>query len=131
MPYANQGMEIVKVKREDLLKTLQKNRTEHREIFLEAIDGYRKAAMKALEDRIREAKANKRVSLHFRLEEPQDQTKQYDRIIKMLEMSVDEVIELTQQEFANYVMDDWSWMDQFLHSNVSYSAKAATKMSSR
>lgn len=105
------GMETVKVKKDELLKILRKNREEHREIFLEALDGYHKAALKALQDRIDEAKANKKVSLHFVLVEPQDQTKQYDRIIKMLEMNVEDVVELTEQEFVHYVMDDWSGTD--------------------
>lgn len=127
----NHGMDIVKVKKSELLEILKKNRDEHREIFLEALDGYHKAALKALQDRVDEAKQNKRISLHFVLVEPQDQTKQYDRIIRMLAMSVDDEVQLTQKEFANYVMDDWSWMDQFLTSNLGYSAKAVTKFGNR
>jgi len=125
------GMEVVSVKKEELLSTLRKNREEHREIFLEALGGYHKAALKALQERVNEAKENKRISLHFVLVQPKDQTKQYDRVIKMLEMSVDSVVKLTEQEFANYVMDDWSWMDQFLTSNSGYSALAANKFSNR
>lgn len=127
----NQGMETVKVKKQELLENLRDNREEHREIFLEALEGYHKAAIKILEERIEEAKGNKRVSLHFGLVVPQDQTKTYDRVIKMLEMSVDDEISLTQQEFANYVMDDWSWMDQFLTSNSTYSAIAASNLRKR
>lgn len=127
----NYGMELVKVKKNELMKILLENRDEHRAIFLEALDGYHQAALKALRERIEDAKNNKKVSLLFALEQPQDQTKQYNRVIKMLEMSIDDEVKLTQQEFANYVMDDWSWMDQFLHSNVGYSARAATKISTR
>lgn len=123
----NKGMEIVRVKKEELLSTLKKNRDEHREIFLEALEGYHTAAKKALKDRIDEAQKNQRVSLRFTLIQPTDQTKEYNRIIKMLEMSVDSEIELTQREFANYVMDDWDWMDQFLTSNSGYSQKAMSK----
>lgn len=122
------GLNVVRINKNELLTTLKKNRDEHREIFLEALDGYHKAAVKALEDRVAEAKQNKKISLAFRLIEPQDQTKQYDRVIKMLEMSVDEIVELTQSEFAMYVMDDWNWTGQFLASNSTYSAKAARKL---
>jgi hypothetical protein len=130
MPYGQspRGMETVTVKKDELLETLRKNRKEHRETFLEALDGYHKAALKALADRIEEAKNNKRVHLSFRLEQPKDQTKEYDRIIRMLEMSVASEVELTQQEFANYVMDDWSWMEQWLASNAGYSESASTKL---
>jgi len=124
------GMQTVKVKKPELLKKLKENRKEHRDTFLEALNGYHKAAQKALEDRIQEAKENKRVNLHFHLEQPTDQTREYDRVIMMLEMSVDDEIELTQKEFANYVMDDWSWMQQWLHSNRGYSESARTKLAS-
>jgi len=128
----NYGMEVVKVDKTKLLKILRANRDEHRSIFLESLDGYHKAALKALQERIEDAKNNnKKVSLIFALEQPQDQTKQYSRVIKMLEMSIDDEVKLTQQEFANYVMDDWSWMDQFLTSNSGYSQRAATKISTR
>lgn len=122
------GMQAVKVKKSELLDILRKNREEHRETFLEALDGYHKAAMKALADRVQEAKDNQRISLTFHLEQPTDQTKEYDRIIKMLEMSVDDEVELTQKEFANYVMDDWSWMHQWLASNSRYSESARGKL---
>lgn len=124
----SKGMSAVRVKKEELLQTLRENRKEHRETFLEALEGYRAAALKALTARIEDAKTTKRVSLHFKLIEPQDQTREYDRIIKMLEMSVDERVELTQREFANYVMDDWEWTQQFLTSNSAYSASARTKL---
>lgn len=124
------GMQIVRVKKTELLEKLKANRDEHRQIFLEALDGYHEAAMAALEERIKEAKENKRVNLFFTLEQPVDQTKEYDRVIKMLEMSVDDEVELTQQEFANYVMDDWSWMGQFLASNAQYSQTASAKLMS-
>jgi hypothetical protein len=124
----NQGMEVVRVKKSELLTTLRKNRTEHREVFEEALEGYRKMAMAALEERIADAKKTKQIDLSFRLVQPVDQTKVYDRIIKMLEMSVDDEIELTQTEFANYVMDDWNWSGQFYASNSTYSPKAAQKI---
>ncbi len=123
----SEGMEIVKVARDELLGVLKKNREEHREIFLEALKGFRQAALEALEERIAEARKGKKITLQFRLYEPKDQTKDYDRIIRMLEMSQDEIIELTEREFAHYVMDDWDWMDQFLHSNMGYSKAANRK----
>lgn len=124
------GMQTVKVEKPGLLDKLRANRKSHRETFLEALTGYHKAAQKALADRVQEAKDNKRISLHFHLEQPTDQTKEYDRIITMLEMSVDDKIELTQKEFANYVMDDWAWMQEWLHSNRGYSESARTKLAS-
>ncbi|MBA2774756.1 MAG: hypothetical protein H0U36_12045, partial [Nocardioidaceae bacterium] len=33
----------------------------------------------------------------------------YDRVLTMAEMSVEDVIELTADDFAMYVMDQWHW----------------------
>jgi len=115
-------MDTVKIARDDLLVVVKKNRASHRQIFEEALIGYRDEVIRQLEQRLDEAKRNKRVNHHISLIEPMDQTKEYDRIIKMLEMSVESEIELTQSQFAMYVMDDWSWKQQFTASNVNYSA---------
>jgi hypothetical protein len=124
-------MKTVKVRKEEALAILKRNRAEHREIFEEAVEGYRKAVTAHLEHMLADIKAGKRIEHQIRLAQPTDQTKEYDRAIKMLEMSVDDEIELDERSFANFIMDDWSWMDQFLLSNTRYSPKAAQLSKSR
>lgn len=119
------GMSVVTVKKDELLETVRANRANHRKIFLEAVDGFRAKAIELLNERLKEAVAGRRVDVSIRLPRPVDQTRDYDKIIKMLEMSVDDEIELTQQEFAQYAMDDWSWKKQFSHINKAYTVSAA------
>lgn len=118
-------MKAIRVSKAKLLATLQTNRLNHRKIFEEAIEGYKQAVISELERRLNDAKANKKVSLYFQLTQPVDQTKDYDRAIGMLTMSLDTEIELTEQDFACYVLDDWGWKRQFLTSNSFYSKTAA------
>ena len=106
---------------------LKNNREEHRTIFLEAQEGYRKAVIAAFEERLADARKGKRVNTYINLVEPVDQTKEYDRAIRMLELTKDTEIELTEQQFANYVMDQWQWSRQFTTSNSLYSVRAAAK----
>ena len=113
-------MESVKVGREELLKTLKTNRDNHRKIFEEALEGYREEAIKELEGAIADAKSGKKIRRNLTLVEPMDQTKDYDRVIRMLEMSKDAIIEISEQDFACYVLDDWRWKDQFTASNTRY-----------
>jgi hypothetical protein len=120
-------MQTVKIRKDDLLVVVKKNREEHRKIFLEACDGYRKEAVEVLDRMLADAKAGKRVEQFIGLEEPVDQTKDYDRVIRMLEMSTDDVITLTQGEFSNYVLDDWSWKQQFMGTNIKYVNSNRTK----
>lgn len=113
-------MDSVKVSRDELLSTLKKNRENHRKIFEEALEGYREEAIKELAEAINDAKAGKKIRRSLSLVEPMDQTKDYDRVIRMLEMSKDTIIEISEIDFAQYVLDDWRWKDQFTASNSRY-----------
>lgn len=118
------NMNSINVKKIDLLTTLRENREKHRTIFLEATEGYREAAIKELDAMLEDAKAGRKIRRSLTLVEPQDQTRDYDRAIRMLEMSQDDVIELEEHDFAQYVLDDWAWKRQFLLSNSAYSVTA-------
>lgn len=113
-------MHKVKVYRNELLEVLQKNRDAHRDIFERALIGYRKAVIEVLEKRLDEARSNKKVGTYINLREPIDQTSDYNKAIRMMEMSVDDKIELTETEFSNYVLDDWSWSAKVSDTNMAY-----------
>ena len=114
------GEKGTRVKRDELLEVLKKNRATHRETFERATIGYRKRAIEELDISLRDACEGKKIRRSIGLVEPMDQTKDYDRVIRMLEMSVDEVVTIEAHEFAQYVMDDWSWKEQFTASNSTY-----------
>lgn len=117
-------MNAIKVKKSELLKTLHANRENHRNIFLEAQAGYRAFVIKELDVMLTDAKEGRRIRRSINVIEPQDQTKDYDRAIKMLDMSEDETVMLSEEDFANYVQDDWNWKRGFLAANSAYSVTA-------
>ena len=121
-------MNAIRVNKRTLLETLKRNRAEHRKIFLEAVEGYKKEATKQLEDHLARIKSGKYYQVYVVVAQPMDQTKDYDRTIGMLEMSLDTEIELSEQDYKSYVLDDWTWKTQFLSSNRSYSATASATM---
>jgi hypothetical protein len=113
-------MENVRIDKSDLLKIIQENRAKHREVFEEAIEGYRKMAVAELERSIAAAKAGQQFARMLSLPEPVDQTKEYDRAIRMLSLSLDSAIVLDEQTFANLVMDEWHWTKHWTGSNSLY-----------
>jgi len=121
-------MRAIRVDKDDLLKKVQKNRDAHRGIFEEAVEGYRKRSVEILEEHIQKIKAGKLEEVYVRLPRPSDHTKDYDRVIEMLEMHEDTSIEIDEDHFASYVMDDWSWKNEFLATNSTYSATAKRLM---
>ena len=113
-------MRNVTVDRGDFLVEIITNREAHREVFEEALEGYHNRLKAELERRVRDLKAGRRIDQYIGLPEPQDHTADYDRVITMAEMSIDDTIQLSEDEFAMYVMDQWRWKQDFAESTLCY-----------
>jgi hypothetical protein len=118
----------VKVNKTAVLAALQENREKHRSIFEEAVEGFREKAQRELDAAIERVRSGSLQTVVVHLPRPVDHTKDYDREIKMLELSVDDEIVLSQSDFAAYVMDDWQWKREFITSNAGYSVTAAASL---
>lgn len=116
-------MTAIKCSKDVLLKTLKTNREKHHAIFLEAQDGYRAAVIAELDKMLAEARASlgKNIRTAVTLIQPMDQTREYDRAIAMLEMSIEAEVMLEEHDFRQYVLDEWAWKSQFTRANISYS----------
>lgn len=119
------SMKQVRIKKEQLLTILKKNRAEHRTIFLEAQKAFRAVAIKGLDAQLKAARTGRPFELAnlVSLVAPEDHTKEYDRSIQMLEMSVDTEITVDEREFTNYVQDVWNWSREWAGSNLRYTSK--------
>ena len=117
-------MQNIVIKKAKLLNILKENRGKHEAIFEEALAGYRTKALELLEDRIKRLRKGEMIKMIFQMQEPQNQCRDYDRIIRMLELSEGATVTLNEQDFAQYVQDDWNWKRSFLVSNSLYSATA-------
>lgn len=115
-------MRIVKVRKTKLLKKLKENMSKHVELAEKAELGYKKAIRVALEGMLSEISNGRipRFSNLTSLQEPVNNEEEYERAIAMLEMSVDDIIELSEQEFSNFVLDDWSWKQHSVLTNTRY-----------
>lgn len=115
------NMQKIKVGRSKLLIEVKKNRTSHEKAYKEAVIGYRQASIEKLEQMLADAKNGKAIQSDTNLEEPETHLAEYDRIIKQLELTSDHIIELHDQEFNQYVMDEWNWKHKFMTTNSFYS----------
>ena len=118
----NPAMKEIKVPKTELLKILNKNRAEHRDIFLKAQEKYREVVIKELDIQLKAAREHKPFVLGriIQLVQPADYTAEYDRAISMLEMTVDDIIIITEGEFTNFVQDIWNWSRGWATSNSAY-----------
>ena len=111
----------VRVNKSDLLAVLKKNRETHRENYERARDGFIKLLTKELEDKLDMIREGERIpQLHFDNRQPEDHTDEYDTIIGMLEMSTDGTIELSYQQYQQWVEDNWNWKQLWTTSNTQY-----------
>ena len=124
-------MKEVKMNTAALLEVVKKNRKAHIEELELAKKGYKVAVLQALHNRIKAIEeGTMEPSVVFArhgafgyedsLQPPMDHTKDYDRVITMLEMSVDTETVLDVAEFNQYVMDEWTWASMTKTLNASY-----------
>jgi len=113
-------MRTVKINKLDFITRVAANRDNHRSVFETAVGGYRARMIDLLERRLRDVRHGRAVDQYFRLPEPEDHTEDYDRVLMMARMSVDDVVELTSEDFAMFVMDQWDWKQSFTDTTAMY-----------
>jgi coenzyme F420-reducing hydrogenase alpha subunit len=115
------GDNKVTVKKSDLLEALQKNRTTHAKDYAEAFEGYKVAFVQEAVKLLEQAKAGNFEKTNIGLAPPKDHTKDYDRVIRMLEMSTADEWTVSESQFTQYVLDEWGWQQEFNTSKMRYS----------
>jgi hypothetical protein len=113
----------------DLIKTLKKNRETHAAEYSEAKDGYRVKVIEALEKALAKAKKGAEINAYplNELHVPSKHTDEYDRVIEMLAMTSDTDVCLTQEEFTQYVQDNWRWTSLHKSSMAIYNSVVTKK----
>lgn len=113
-------MKDITVNKTELREQVQVNRDAHRAIFEQAVKLYNERLLDALQARVERVRLGQKINLYITLPVPEDHTKDYDRILAMLDMELADTIVVTQSEFAQYVMDDWSWKESFMNNSTAY-----------
>lgn len=113
-------MHQVKVSRLAMIERVKANRDQHRAVVLEALDGYRVAVIQELDKMIQTAKEGKKIVTTVELVQPEDHTRDYNRVLDMLDLSVDAEITLSAIDFNRYMRDEWEWDAVFASSNSRY-----------
>lgn len=129
MSLLDAGGQKLEYKTKELLEILRKNRAAHEKDY---------KAAKAVYDRIHKVvkafhakmlKENPGIELLVDLSAPSSFLQSYDQVIRMLELTVKETIELDGRSFSQYVMDEWHWSEKFRNETVTYLSSA--RMSSQ
>ena len=117
-------MQNVKVNKQELLDKIKANREKHITDHKELVKNFWVTVAGKVEQL--KAKVETQSGNHFSLNEnlPASHVADYDQVIQMIEMSVEDTITLEYNEFSNYVMDKWHWKSQFDTANALYASSA-------
>jgi hypothetical protein len=112
------------VRKDELLTILRGNQSRHRAVFEAALEGFHKEAQRQLNSTVKAIRNGSRRTVYVRLEAPQDHTRDYKRVIRMVEMHQGDTITLSEDDAAQYIEDDWGWKRAWLQNSSSYAAAA-------
>ena len=103
-----------KVKIDELLESLKKNRAEHKEIVEESQAAFRVEAIKELDRMLADAKDGRKIKMRVGLTVPTIHLDEFDNAIGLMEMTTragEESIEITADEYERFVRNRWHWLD--------------------
>jgi hypothetical protein len=110
----------------DLISKLTANKAQHKEDYDLACKQYRSEMIEMLKERIKEIVQDELVPqkyAEFNVPCPISYAHVYDQILKMLEMTDAESVQITSDQFSAWVEDKWDWSDAFNENTISYAMK--------
>ena len=116
-------MRSVKINKKELLLIVRENKQKHVKEYNESVEDYKSAAVKVAAEHVELAKTgelSKIAKIKAMPSAPVSYEKEYDRAIRMLELSVEKEIEVEEDVFNQLVLDEWAWKHQFVASASLY-----------
>lgn len=116
-PQKQLGLSHVRLRKDTLLKQLERNLSKHSEEYIEARKLWRIEYKEVIEKLTREMYANDDDSFEWPRTldlsvAPVDHSEDYKQVISLLQASVDEELVITASEFAMFHDDHWKWKAQ-------------------
>jgi hypothetical protein len=108
------------INKKQLIDKITENKQNHIAEFHKAVEAFKVEASKQLEDVGIQLGLGHYDKVKLNLVLPVNRSDEYDKVIKMFEWEVDDIISLTQGEFNEYVHDENSAAKQASISNAFY-----------
>ena len=116
-------MRDVKMNKDELLAIVRENKEKHIREYNEAVEDYKKAAVKLAQENLELANTgdlDKISRIKSLPSKPSSYEDSYTRAIRMLELSVEAIIEIEEQIFNQLVLDEWQWKHNFAVASALY-----------
>jgi len=115
-------MNSVKMNRLNLLGIVKENKEKHIKEYAESVEDYKVAVLKITQVNAKMAKTADLEQFKFKTipSKPTSYEDNYTRAIRMLELSVEEIIDVEEHIFNQLVLDEWGWKQQFTAMAATY-----------
>lgn len=116
-------MNAIKMDRLQLLVIVKENLEKHLKEYAESVEDYKAGVLKITTANMKLAKTGdteKFAQIKSIPQAPRSYEKEYNRAIRMLELSVEEIIEIEEDIFNQLVLDEWAWKHSFVTAGALY-----------
>lgn len=114
----NPTLNETRIEKGKLLEVLRENLAKHKAEFETAMTDYWEALEIYHSTQLERARSKNKKGLDVPAPAmPASQEKEYEKVIRQLELSIDDKIVLNDTQFQTYVMDDWFWKPTFTANN--------------
>lgn len=113
------GNRTIKVDKTKLIAQILANKENHIKEYEKAVVAYKKEALKQLAEQTQRVEDGA-LDAKLDLVEPVNNSDNYDKVVDMFEWEVEDQVELTQDEFREYVQDETDFAMQAKMSNAYY-----------
>ena len=113
-------MRQVTVRKAELLRIVTANRDKHRSTYEQAFEKFKDAMRKKLELHLSDLGRGRIPPITLKIEVPEDHTDDYDQVLGMLTLEVNDNVTLSWEEYRNYVDDEWDWSRRWAANTSSY-----------
>lgn len=114
----NPTLSETRIEKTKLMEVLKLNLDKHRAEYETAMNDYWDALEIYHTAQLERAKSRNKKGLDIPApQEPTSQAKEYEKVIRQLELSIDSQFTLNETQFQTYVMDDWFWKHSFAVNN--------------
>jgi len=114
------GSRTIKVSKQALLEQIKKNKKIHIKEYKLAVSAFKKESMRQLTDLVARVQLGKVTKIKLKLTEPVNNSDNYDKIIEMFQWEIADEVELTQDEFNEYILDESTFSTNAKVSNSYY-----------
>lgn len=116
-------MNAIKIDRVQLLGIVTENQKNHIAAYEESVADYKAGVLKLMASNLKLAKTGdleQIAKIKNIPAKPISYEQNYSRAIRMLQLSVEEVIEVEEDVFNQLVLDEWAWKTNFVAAGSLY-----------